>query len=343
MPKQVFTTGQVPTAADFNLLAQDANLKGTDTVNAGSGSLAGSVLELTQTWNTTGNPSAISLDVTNTASGASANLMNLKVGGVSKLKVDKSGSTTIYVADSGSITVDGDGDGLRTHVSGKYSCFGSYGIRLSTANDLAWGSTDNGPASADTKLFRDAANTLAQRNGTAAQAFRVYNTYTDASNYERGVFDWTTTANTLTIGTQNAGTGIGRSLKLAPGAFTIFGFHGSSTNHAAHDANAGFTLIALRSFGWSSANDATTGMDTGLSRASAAVVKVTNGSSGYGALEASTLRTATAYTVSTLPTGSAGMRAYVTDATAPTFLGALTGGGSVVTPVFHNGSAWVAG
>lgn len=38
-----------------------------------------------------------------------------------------------------------------------------------------------------------------------------------------------------------------------------------------------------------------------------------------------------------------GARAYVTDATAPTFLGALTGGGSVVCPVFCNGSAWVSG
>lgn len=49
------------------------------------------------------------------------------------------------------------------------------------------------------------------------------------------------------------------------------------------------------------------------------------------------------YTVSTLPTGVEGMRAYVTDATAPTYLGALTGGGAVKCPVFYNGSAWVSG
>ncbi len=48
------------------------------------------------------------------------------------------------------------------------------------------------------------------------------------------------------------------------------------------------------------------------------------------------------YTVATLPAGAVGQRAYVTDALAPTFLGTLTGGGSVVTPVFHNGTAWVA-
>ncbi len=50
------------------------------------------------------------------------------------------------------------------------------------------------------------------------------------------------------------------------------------------------------------------------------------------------------YTVATLPAaGVAGRRTFVTDATAPIFLGALTGGGTVKCPVFDNGTAWVAG
>ena len=49
------------------------------------------------------------------------------------------------------------------------------------------------------------------------------------------------------------------------------------------------------------------------------------------------------FTVATLPTaGTVGRRAYVTDATAPTFGGALVGGGAVVIPVFDNGAAWVS-
>ena len=49
------------------------------------------------------------------------------------------------------------------------------------------------------------------------------------------------------------------------------------------------------------------------------------------------------YTVATLPTaGTVGRTAYVTDATAPTYLGTLTGGGAVRTPVFDNGTAWVS-
>jgi hypothetical protein len=53
------------------------------------------------------------------------------------------------------------------------------------------------------------------------------------------------------------------------------------------------------------------------------------------------------YTVDTLPaTAAAGMvqgaMAVVTDATTPTYLGALTGGGAVVCPVVYNGTAWVS-
>lgn len=52
------------------------------------------------------------------------------------------------------------------------------------------------------------------------------------------------------------------------------------------------------------------------------------------------------WTVSTLPACNAirqGQANVVTDATSPTFLGGLTGGGAVVTPVHCNGTAWVAG
>lgn len=49
------------------------------------------------------------------------------------------------------------------------------------------------------------------------------------------------------------------------------------------------------------------------------------------------------YTVATLPAaGTLGRIACVTDATAPTYLGTLTGGGAVRVPVFDNGTNWVA-
>lgn len=57
----------------------------------------------------------------------------------------------------------------------------------------------------------------------------------------------------------------------------------------------------------------------------------------------STIKTG-GYTVATLPAaGTVGRRAYVTDALAPTYLGALVGGGAIKCPVFDNGTAWVSG
>lgn len=56
-----------------------------------TGSSALSSLNITQTWNTTGNPTAIFLNVTNTASGTTANLMDLQIGGVSAFKFAKTG------------------------------------------------------------------------------------------------------------------------------------------------------------------------------------------------------------------------------------------------------------
>jgi len=48
------------------------------------------------------------------------------------------------------------------------------------------------------------------------------------------------------------------------------------------------------------------------------------------------------YTVATLPAGTQGDLAFVTDALAPSYNTAVVGGGAVVTKVFYNGTAWVA-
>ncbi len=47
------------------------------------------------------------------------------------------------------------------------------------------------------------------------------------------------------------------------------------------------------------------------------------------------------YTVSTLPFGTRGDIAYVTDATSPVPLATVVGGGSSVVPVFYNGTNWI--
>ena len=60
------------------------------------------------------------------------------------------------------------------------------------------------PAVPDVFLVREAANTLAQRNGANAQTFRLYSTYTDSSNYSRLLL---ATSGNIYIYAEQAGTG----------------------------------------------------------------------------------------------------------------------------------------
>ena len=84
-------------------------------------------------------------------------------------------------------------------------------------------------------------------------------------------------------------------------------------------------------------NSTSTATDDGVN------VIVPNGQTQGAWLRLGAIPTLTAYTVATLPVaGTAGRMAYVTDATTPTYLGALTGGGAIKTPVFDTGSIWVS-
>jgi hypothetical protein len=90
------------------------------------------------------------------------------------------------------------------------------GKSLWRSNDaVGWNNADNLAVNSVGDLFinRDAANTLAQRNGTNAQEFRVYNTFTDASNHERGFLKWS--SNVFQIGTEKgSGGGSARALEF---------------------------------------------------------------------------------------------------------------------------------
>ena len=62
-------------------------------------------------------------------------------------------------------------------------------------------------------IFLQSGNhTVEQYNTTNPQTFRLYNTLTDASNYERAKIAWS--SNVLQIGTEKAGTGSARNLEL---------------------------------------------------------------------------------------------------------------------------------
>lgn len=160
------------------------------TIASGTKTASTPVLDITQTWNNAAVTfTGLKANVTDTASNASSLLMDLQVGGVSQASFSKTGRmSAVSVFLSGS--------------------FGGPGT---------WGSANGWSANTffvinDTYLYRDAAGTFAQRNGTSAQTFRVYNTYTDASNYERAKIAWE--SNILKIGTEKAGTGSTRNLQL---------------------------------------------------------------------------------------------------------------------------------
>lgn len=97
-------------------------------------------------------------------------------------------------------------------VGGTYRMnFSGNALIMRPSHQLAWASGD--PTSADLALARDAANALAQRNGVNAQAFRLYNTFTDASNYERMALGWA--GNIFSIAMEGAGTGsTSRNIRL---------------------------------------------------------------------------------------------------------------------------------
>lgn len=92
-----------------------AKLDIDDTTLSGSGSLAGSILNLTQTWNTSGTPTAFKLNVTDTASNLASLLMDLQVGGSSKFAVRKNGNVGIGTSSPTTtlhLSVNGPGGGL---------------------------------------------------------------------------------------------------------------------------------------------------------------------------------------------------------------------------------------
>jgi hypothetical protein len=93
--------------------------------NTLSGSQAISLLDMAQTWNTSGTPTAIKLNVTDTASAAASLLLDLQTGGVSRLRIQKDGG--IILADVASQFVFGASLATMGRTSGQAIGFGISG------------------------------------------------------------------------------------------------------------------------------------------------------------------------------------------------------------------------
>jgi len=181
-----------------------------------TGSNASSMIDLDGTWNTSGNPVLIKAAITNTASGSTSKFLSFLAGasGTTEVfSVDKAGSVTMPVGQAIKFGVNTaiicDSEEVfsfsRSTVGSKRFTVSAYGVATSSVGYFGFSSTTNSNAAVDLILLRDAANTLALRNGTAAQAFNVYGTYTSGSVYERMFARYSTVNSIFEIGTEQSG------------------------------------------------------------------------------------------------------------------------------------------
>lgn len=178
---------------------------GTITANA-------PVIDNTITWNNAAVAfTGIKLNVTDTASLNTSLLIDVQRNGVSQFAVNRGGA---LVAN----TLQSQGT-----------------VFVNNSSPLSW-------SGSDLMLYRDAANTLAQRNGTNAQTIRIYNTYTDGSNYERSFAQWS--SNIFHIGTEAGGTGSARDMRLGPNASGGW-LHFRTSNSDRWSINGSGHLIAV--------------------------------------------------------------------------------------------------
>ena len=137
--------------------------------------------------------------VVNAPSGYTGNILDVQLAGSTAFQVKSVGSGWQPINITGS-----NGALFQANNTSVFTIHPSQGLQI-TSGPLSFA-----PFFAknigDVQLYRDAANTLAQRNAGIGQTFRIYNTYTSATNFERGQVGWST--NVFIVGTEK-GSSIG--------------------------------------------------------------------------------------------------------------------------------------
>lgn len=228
-------------------------------ISSGAVTTSVPLLDLAQTWNAGAVTfTGLKLNVTDTASAAASNLLDLQVGAVSKFGVAKSGALTIpSIATLGAtqaqfplgsvvatdvtpgvtfLTATNTGLGANASNLAVWIA-GTIGQNYNATNKesrlasdwlFSWSSATNNNATADLVLRREAANTLGMRNGTSAQMLRVYSTSdATATNYERAKFGWVGSA--FQIGTEKGGTGTARGIEIQTDGITCLTINSSGS------------------------------------------------------------------------------------------------------------------
>ena len=266
---------------------------------------------ISQTWNNAAVAfTGLKVNATSTASASGSLLLDLQSGGVSRFSITKDG----VLQTSPSVGVFSLTD------SANNIAIGVFGFYIGSAGLLSFSVGGANNSARGTSLLLDgAANTLALRNGANAQTFNVYNTYTNASNYERAVFGYG--SNQINLGSDVAGSGAHRKLNILGAGIDFY------------TAGVGIRWSISTSGHFIAATD--NQFDIGASGANRP----------RNVYVSSWIRMAVT-TVGALPaaaTAGAGARMFVSDALAPTFGSAVASGGSVTVPVYSTGSAWNVG
>jgi hypothetical protein len=210
-----FATGAITTQRAMRIQAPTYSFVGASTITTASTlSISGAPVAGTNATIT----NLYALNVESGASGFAGAIICGSTGYFTSTLTANSGfnvnSGNVFL-NGGSTQIFGDVWCIKGATSGLTFTFGVSGT-------LGWTNVSGGNATPDLVVQRDAADTWAQRRSTNAQTFRVYNTYTSTTSYERLNVKGKASAN-FEIGPENGSAG--GTLR----GFTIGGYSAGST------------------------------------------------------------------------------------------------------------------
>jgi hypothetical protein len=222
------------------------------TVDLGGGTVTADdpVLNLTQTWNNAAVTfNGIKLDITNTAAAAGSKHILLQKGAVDRFWITTDGTTgtateTVWVGGTTTQQLrlynSTTAFTLRSYAGATAREFitfagnGGLTMAVSNAQPLALNVGTTGAVtivgSGTTYLNSPANNTLEIGGvlaGATAQTLRLYNTYTNTTNYERVTLTWA--SNVCYLKPENLGTGSARLFVPVTGSTTVTGLPSAAT------------------------------------------------------------------------------------------------------------------
>jgi hypothetical protein len=223
-----------PSSGAFTTLSSAPTSGSALTLTGGTVTASAPVLDATQTWNASGTTfTALRLNATNTASASASLLADFQVGGTSVANIRRDGRVlaTSFALVSGAQSGAGFFYHSATEESGHVAFVNNANSQMWTctvsrfrlSGDLSFGRAVGLGQGVDTVLVRDDAGILAQRNAANAQTFRIYNTFTSTTNFER-LNIIAQSAGSVIIGTEKGSAGgTARALEFQTDGVTRFG------------------------------------------------------------------------------------------------------------------------